>query len=793
MIIKLFIFLSQLFCYANTIDKEKGYSSGTADLNVQKVLYSLNNKNDFESNSITTNYFKNLSENFGLNINGSCTYVAMGMLLSYYDSIYDDQIIDERFERKSLIDDSISKCESPGILSDSYSNYFQNAGYEWGKYIEGNKSRYFDYYLISKYDRNVNSYNGFQKINPVSLYDQYWNFRNYFLMDRGLNNSVIDIIQISATNNQDFLSIVKNQIANKIPVMLNVQLEEIGGHTVIAYDYDDKTDSFIVHTGWKRLDGMTLSCVTLKDLGCSSIESGIYLEYRSEHNHCNNYIKPDSTDYCICEDFKIIDIFSKGNLYRDILPSFNLEMNFPNDLISSCVDLYKITLKTHMGTFIDSFMINSEDLSFSLPNSVFSALLSSVCSEGFILGIETTNLNGNYFLKNTISFSKDFFFITETKNSHLITYKDYGFSNAYVDDAEIKNNYCKHTTENGFTFYTKRFRTGRPTYDYVTLSPRRKNYTEAYIEYYFERCIDRFDIQLSIWSTAKKEHIGKNEGDIKIQVLKAEREYYDLVYLDAINVLEDGSLTENKVFRTFQVTFNTPANVIRVYTNTFTESQNSSNNLGRVCIGDIYVFENKESKKQPLLPTSGSELAYDPVVFNAMAYIKNCYCYAFNILKSEGFVSPGNSCGLGRDNTFEYYSKFTLEMMTFLDSLKYEFYFRPIDKFAKCSEGHYKVALVANQTKEEVDGKLIYKEGYADYHWYRQNPDGTWSHKPGRCLVRRTDYNCNVIMDPENCVRKSRDDLNYNDVSDEFAYDVFIGFYEVSPFLADFYEDNYSK
>ena len=43
--------------------------------------------------------------------------------------------------------------------------------------------------------------------------------------------------------------------------------------------------------------------------------------------------------------------------------------------------------------------------------------------------------------------------------------------------------------------------------------------------------------------------------------------------------------------------------------------------------------------------------------------------------------------------------------------------FRRINREDMCSKGTYKIALV------------IYSK--FDYHWYRQNPDGTWSHKPG--------------------------------------------------------------
>ncbi len=35
-----------------------------------------------------------------------------------------------------------------------------------------------------------------------------------------------------------------------------------------------------------------------------------------------------------------------------------------------------------------------------------------------------------------------------------------------------------------------------------------------------------------------------------------------------------------------------------------------------------------------------------------------------------------------------------------------------------------------------------------DYHWYRRDADGTWSHKPGRTAATNVDNSSNVITDP---------------------------------------------
>ena len=61
-----------------------------------------------------------------------------------------------------------------------------------------------------------------------------------------------------------------------------------------------------------------------------------------------------------------------------------------------------------------------------------------------------------------------------------------------------------------------------------------------------------------------------------------------------------------------------------------------------------------------------------------------------------------------------------------------------------------------------------------DYHWYRQNSDGSCSHKPSHDRITKVDFNGQVIFDPESCDRR----MDYNSVK---FYNKFIGFYAVSP------------
>lgn len=64
----------------------------------------------------------------------------------------------------------------------------------------------------------------------------------------------------------------------------------------------------------------------------------------------------------------------------------------------------------------------------------------------------------------------------------------------------------------------------------------------------------------------------------------------------------------------------------------------------------------------------------------------------------------------------------------------FEVEFSEVQAEAPCDVGTYEIALV-------VDPGV-------DYHWYRQNPDGTWSGKSGHPEATNLDASGNTIDDP---------------------------------------------
>jgi hypothetical protein len=62
--------------------------------------------------------------------------------------------------------------------------------------------------------------------------------------------------------------------------------------------------------------------------------------------------------------------------------------------------------------------------------------------------------------------------------------------------------------------------------------------------------------------------------------------------------------------------------------------------------------------------------------------------------------------------------------------------------------------------------------GYWDYHWYRQNPDGTWSHKPGDSRVTNLDNSAKTIYNP---ITADRNGIPMGGVD----YSNLVGFYAI--------------
>lgn len=162
----------------------------------------------------------------------------------------------------------------------------------------------------------------------------------------------------------------------------------------------------------------------------------------------------------------------------------------------------------------------------------------------------------------------------------------------------------------------------------------------------------------------------------------------------------------------------------------------------------LYNNEIRENLSVLFSPLSNSELEYDPKIWNKkennIQKYNNCYAYATNDLRTDRNRKPhpGHLSGIESDE-FDYTCP-TMEKYVFTDYP--DAYKIDYDKPCKCN--YFKAFMT-------VDPKN-------DFHLYRQDANGYWSHKPGSREVTNIDATGNYIINPEKADREYKK-YNYED------------------------------
>jgi hypothetical protein len=157
-------------------------------------------------------------------------------------------------------------------------------------------------------------------------------------------------------------------------------------------------------------------------------------------------------------------------------------------------------------------------------------------------------------------------------------------------------------------------------------------------------------------------------------------------------------------------------------------------------------------------PLSGDEPEFDPDFFNKHKGLKeaqNCFAYAFDY-KTLPKKCTKNSCPVpfpqpGRASGYPKWSNVKGKRCPdLLGRLYGDVPELKIGSFEKgCPKQHSKIALVVDEDE--------------DYHFYRQDSNGYWSHKPGATSVTHLDSSGRPIYDPQLASRESPESgLNYN-------------------------------
>ena len=157
----------------------------------------------------------------------------------------------------------------------------------------------------------------------------------------------------------------------------------------------------------------------------------------------------------------------------------------------------------------------------------------------------------------------------------------------------------------------------------------------------------------------------------------------------------------------------------------------------------------------PKISVTGDAIAYDDSYWQSITLSNNCYSYAINNpATSGGKQQPGALAGIYVSDEKNEYGQYDYDQyaIDIIEAVKADFmiyfnaneqtidnYIRQVDRDESCPNGTYKIAFAVGG-----DG-----ETYMDYHFYRQDSNGFWSHKQGEYPVTNLDSNNSLLPNPE--------------------------------------------
>lgn len=305
-------------CSLNALSYKPIFNYGAAS-EPSIATASLNNE-DRHLNTCAAFYFNNLRENFGTNIHNSCGFVALGSLLSFCDSYWDDSIVSDKFEKNEIIPskyvnlsglyNSKEYSESPGIIDDSTAmKELSTSSSQSQIYQNAENNNLLQFYLIKEFYEYINNsyYDKFYSKLDFTVRDSYLNkYLNHYLNEAfgSGTETYTKFVTGASTITDSLISEIKNGKPAIVLLNNNLDGQNYKGHFAVAYDYDssasNEEDGIIFHTGWDG--GYAVSYADMKSLGYTNISSYSIIDEDIDsfsHSCSNNYLS-SSNSFCLC-------------------------------------------------------------------------------------------------------------------------------------------------------------------------------------------------------------------------------------------------------------------------------------------------------------------------------------------------------------------------------------------------------------------------------------------------------------------------------------------------------------
>lgn len=264
-------------------------------------------------------YFHNLRNYHGFNKGKICTVIASQILLGYYDTFQDDNIVDEMFEinggtrtntknlAEFLSSPGTGKCDTNESLSDQR---FRDLLIETG--IEA----------TNKDPRGIGYYTNEQ----VALIKKYLDNKNFSYKLNFYHGTTYDL------NASRIEYLIKSAIQEGRPIIVNG-----AGHSAVAYAYDDTY--VYVHNGLGEVGAVLWSAYTSTQTSKVYDIGAIDIKFTSPHQHSDNYYSPYYDEYyCPCGK-----IFTKDSINPE---EYGFKEAYYNNATSKEVKVGKLSVLT---------------------------------------------------------------------------------------------------------------------------------------------------------------------------------------------------------------------------------------------------------------------------------------------------------------------------------------------------------------------------------------------------------------------------------------------------------------
>ena len=494
------------------------------------------------------------------------------MLLPFWDTYWDDNIVPEAFDATTALNEGFIDLyvNSPGVIQEP--DYIAKASSEvYDQYIHDYADKYFHFKLIDLFESKF----GVREPGQYGMgYDDYVNLFNYYVYDF-LNYSSSDVEIISSTSD------VRNKTIELVKEGIPVKLG-IGNHAVVAYDYDENTDNIYCNFGW----GPNSTHVTIEQMGYSQYTNLVAFNFKDDHHdhHSNNYtyVNEYGENDTLCSCWACIPkevILTSGN-YLDLLPTYkwvslihekwhkNLSLHFTFSILDE--NRHEVFKDSNVYNHEYTLTENQWDMALSAHGKIYYVYI------GFESPVDSDSYWDDYYCLTQFAELKDYANRVQIKPADWKFEKRYWFANEGDNGNEYKE---KSLKVKGLNIISQRLRCGYIEEQYINLSPRREGAGEAYLRLTWDKPVYSYMFG-AYWNSSENLN-----GVAVVRVMYKDGTWQDLEYPD-FNLKAIGLSTTRSNIKRFIGKHSQGIYGLEFYA---TSDATGDRNKGRICLDDIVL------------------------------------------------------------------------------------------------------------------------------------------------------------------------------------------------------------